>query len=66
MRLKHQEQSSPSGRFVPKSAPQDVVSEAGIAWLDGLSGDPFQSQQLTAEFSPEVWNSPARKPDDLP
>lgn len=66
MRQKHQEQSTPSGRFVPKTAPQDAVSEAGIAWLDGLSGDLFQPQQLTAEFSPEVWNSPARKPDDLP
>lgn len=66
MRLKHLEQSQRKDRFVPKSLPHDAVYEAGVAWLDALSGEAFQENQLTAEFSEEVWDSSARKSDGIP
>ena len=66
MRLKHREQSPQSDRFVPKSLPHDAVYESGVAWLDGLSGEPFQAGQVTAEFSEEVWDSSTRKADGIP
>jgi len=65
MRLKHMQRSTTENRFVPKAAPEDDVYEAGIAWLDGLSGEQFQPKRMTAEFSSDVWDSPARRSDDL-
>lgn len=61
--------ASPGGgaeRFVPQAAPTDEVHERGMAWLDGLAGQPLHTMNVTAEFSPEVWKSTARKGDDLP
>lgn len=66
MRLKHSERSVLHDRFVPKSQPRDSIFEAGVAWLDGLSGEHFKEHQVTAEFSDDVWSSLARKTDGVP
>jgi hypothetical protein len=41
----------------------DAVFEAGVAWLDGLAGDPFPEEGATIHFSDEVWKSDARSGD---
>tara|TARA_R110000822_G_scaffold126082_11_gene261262 strand:+ start:20173 stop:20949 length:777 start_codon:yes stop_codon:yes gene_type:complete len=66
MRQQHSEKSQTQDRFVPKPPPHDPIFEAGIAWLDSLAGENFSDGELTAEFSPEVWKSSARKTDGVP
>lgn len=66
MRLKYKEQPQQQNWFTPKPPPYDDVYEAGVAWLDGLAGESFRSEQLTVEFDPEIWTSPTRKSDVLP
>ncbi len=41
----------------------DAVFEEGVAWLDGLAGDPFPEEGATIHFSEEVWKSKARRGD---
>ena len=50
MRLKYKEQPQQQNWFTPKPPPYDDVYEAGVAWLDGLAGESFRSEQLTVEF----------------
>jgi hypothetical protein len=38
----------------------DAVFEEGVAWLDGLAGNPFPEEGATVHFSDEVWKSKAR------
>ena len=50
----------------PVTTPRyDDVYHQGIAWLDGLAGEPFFEGEYIAEFSDEVWNSDARKGEDV-
>ena len=41
----------------------DAVFENGVAWLDGLAGDPFPEKGATIHFTNEVWKSEARRGD---
>ena len=43
----------------------DDIYEEGLAWLDQLAGPQLESGDCLAEFSGEVWNSPARKGEDV-
>ncbi len=43
----------------------DEVYEEGIAWLDDLAGSNLTSDEKVAEFSDDVWKSPARKGEDV-
>ena len=50
----------------PVATPRyDDVYHQGIAWLDGLAGEPFSEGQYIAEFSDEVWKSAARNGEDV-
>ena len=44
----------------------DEVFEEGVAWLDELAGPTLVEGDFTAEFSDDVWDSPARKGGDVP
>ena len=41
----------------------DAVFEAGVKWLDGLSGEPFPEDETTVHFSDDVWKSEFRMGD---
>jgi hypothetical protein len=47
----------------PDSSRVDAVYEEGMAWLDGLAGEPFPEQGATVHFSDEIWKSAARRGD---
>ncbi len=50
----------------PVTAPRyDDVYHQGIAWLDGLAGEPFSEGEYLAEFPDEVWKSAARSGEDV-
>lgn len=52
--------------IVPVTNPRhDEVYEQGVAWLDELAGEGVPSGELTAEFTSEVWKSPARNGKDV-
>ena len=48
------------------NARYDDTFEEGVAWLDGLGGPMPAEGDSVAEFSPNVWHSPARGEDDVP
>ena len=48
-----------------KNPRHDEVYEEGIAWLDDLAGPKLTSGEKVAEFSDDVWKSPARKGEDV-
>lgn len=41
----------------------DTVFEEGVAWLDGLAGEPFPEKGTNVLFTDEVWKSKARSGD---
>lgn len=43
----------------------DEVYKSGIFWLETLAGEKFTAQDMEAEFSPDIWNSPARSGEDV-
>jgi hypothetical protein len=48
-----------------KNPRYDEVYEAGIAWLDDLAGPQLTPGDKVAEFTDDVWQSPARKGEDV-
>jgi hypothetical protein len=60
---KHKSRKPKALRLVPlvKNPRVDAIYEAGIAWLDGLAGQPLTLGEKAAEFSDEVWQSSTRK-----
>lgn len=48
-----------------KNPRYDEIYEEGIAWLDDLAGQQLTPGEKVAEFSDEVWKSPARKGEDV-
>lgn len=44
----------------------DEVYKQGVAWMDELAGDKFSINEITAEFSSDVWKSTTRKGEDVP
>lgn len=49
--------------FQPVPVRVDAVFEEGVAWLDGLAGEPFPEKGTTVLFTDEVWKSKARSGD---
>jgi hypothetical protein len=55
-------------KVLPPNPPPryDDVFAQGQAWLDSLVGTPLEEEEGKAEFSEDVWKSPARYDPDLP
>ena len=43
----------------------DEVYEEGVAWLNDLAGEPFQTGEIKVEFADDVWKSSTRKGKDV-
>jgi hypothetical protein len=64
--LRQQRKSEPPKLVNPVTNPRyDDVYNEGVAWLDSLSGEPFTSGCITAEFSSDVWKSTTRKGENV-
>jgi hypothetical protein len=56
----------PSRNLVSPAAPRyDAAYNTGLQWLDEIGGAPLSDQNVTVEFSDEVWKSPTRNDEDL-
>lgn len=65
--LRASQQDAPRRNLVkPAIEPRyDDVYDAGVSWLESLAGESFSNQEVTAEFSQDVWHSPTRRDEDV-
>jgi hypothetical protein len=48
-----------------KNPRYDEVYREGVAWLEGLAGEPLPEGVMTVQFDDSVWKSSTRKGDDV-
>lgn len=67
LREQRKSRSSRKSKLInPVTNPRyDEIYEEGIAWLDDLAGPRLTPGNKVAEFSDDIWKSPARKGEDV-
>ncbi|WP_424948087.1 hypothetical protein [Candidatus Spongiihabitans sp.] len=65
LKKSRKEQQKPKLVCPVSSQRYDEVYKEGIKWLASLAGPKFSDTTMDVQFSDEVWNSMARKGDDL-
>jgi hypothetical protein len=66
MRQKFEEKKKHPDLVAPDPPPRhDEVYAQGVAWLESQAGEPLETEDYEAEFSEDIWKSPARYDPDL-